>query len=99
MSGKTAYIAVAKKCDFCDKSANYDFKTSWGPWANGCDDHYLQHRAYEKLGTGKGQLLVVGEEPEKSKSEVRADIMAALDAGDMDAAMDAVGDGDILDFL
>lgn len=44
-------------CDFCEKPAKYDFKTKIGLWANGCKDHYLAHRAYEKLGIGKGQLL------------------------------------------
>lgn len=39
--------------------ATYDFKTNQGPWANACLDHYLVHRAYSDLGTGKGQRLVL----------------------------------------
>ncbi len=54
-------------CDFCDfcgqngleTTAEYDFRTVFGPWANGCEAHYLQHRATTALGTGNGQKLVV----------------------------------------
>ena len=45
------------KCDFCDKRAKYDFRTVYGPWAYGCETHYLQNRANPTLGTGKGQKL------------------------------------------
>jgi hypothetical protein len=50
-------VSVIPKCDFCSKPARFDFKTKMGPWANGCDEHYLQHRAFADLGTGKGQEL------------------------------------------
>jgi hypothetical protein len=56
----TAKITQPKKCDFeCPLDAEYDFKTSGGPWANGCRVHYLQHRMFTTLGTGKGQRLVL----------------------------------------
>lgn len=61
-----ARIITPKTCDFCrhpsinkEEPALYDFKTTFGPWANGCEAHYLEHRAYPDLGTGKGQKLVL----------------------------------------
>jgi hypothetical protein len=57
----TAKVARLPRCDFGSDGhlATYDFKTTQGPWANGCKDHYLEHRFYPDLGTGKGQRLVV----------------------------------------
>jgi hypothetical protein len=52
-------ITQPKKCDFCPAQAEYDFKTYMGPWANACEDDYLFYRAYQTLGTGKGQKLVL----------------------------------------
>jgi len=51
-------------CDFCSlngrkKPAWYDFKTKHGPWANGCEAHYQQHRMFPTLGTGKGQQFII----------------------------------------
>lgn len=55
-------VAALPTCDFCDvrtTPAEYDFRTLFGPWANGCEEHYLMHRLHDDLGTGKGQKLVV----------------------------------------
>lgn len=59
---------VRKDCDICPtddvdhnnppRLAVYDFKTQFGPWANGCEAHYQSHRLYDSLGTGKGQKYV-----------------------------------------
>jgi hypothetical protein len=52
------------KCDFHpneDHPAEYDFKTSQGPWGNGCREAWVLNRAYDTLGTGKGQHLVLEE--------------------------------------
>lgn len=51
-------------CDFCARDGNefpakYDFKTRMGPWANGCEGHWVYYRAFPALGTGKGQKLVL----------------------------------------
>lgn len=54
-----------RHCDLClleDASqapapAEYDAKTKAGPWANLCEGHYETERAYDTLGTGKGQRL------------------------------------------
>lgn len=59
MTITTATITRPKKCDFCPKQAEYDFKTNQGPWAYGCEEHYLTNRYFRDLGTGKGQKLVV----------------------------------------
>lgn len=45
-------------CDWCGGPAHYDFKTRFGPWAYGCDEHYSSMRLFPDLGTGKGQKLV-----------------------------------------
>lgn len=58
---KKVTVAKLPKCDFCYRDAKYDFKTNMGPWANGCEDHYIFHRHYDALGTGKGQELVLKE--------------------------------------
>lgn len=45
-------------CDFdrCHKQATVDGKTSLGPWAYMCPDHFEAFGV--GLGTGKGQLLL-----------------------------------------
>lgn len=58
-NGTIAYITKAKTCSFCTRQATHDFKTNSGPWANGCDTHYIAFRAYPDLGVGKGQKLEV----------------------------------------
>jgi len=59
---ETVVVVEYPRCDFCpvgvEGTARYDFKTKMGPWANGCLYHYIQHRMYPDLGTGKGQSLV-----------------------------------------
>jgi hypothetical protein len=54
-------------CDFCPagrgSAARYDFRTRDGRWANGCERHHIQHRMHPTLGTGKGQRLVLPDEP------------------------------------
>jgi hypothetical protein len=53
-------ISAPKKCDFCsNRVAKYDFKTQWGPWANGCTVHFLNNGI--RLGLGFGQRLIVKE--------------------------------------
>jgi len=46
------------KCNFCEKTAEFDFKTNVGPWANGCEQHWRMYRGHRELGIGKGQLWV-----------------------------------------
>ncbi len=60
-------ITRPKYCDFCKHPCNgarqvialYDFKTRMGPWANACEEHYLEYRYHPDLGTGLGQRLVL----------------------------------------
>lgn len=62
-----AKISKLPLCDICKHIekrdaipvAHYDFRMTSGTWAYGCEDHYLTHRAYRELGTGKGQKLEV----------------------------------------
>lgn len=49
-------------CDLCaDGTAEYDFKTSFGPWGYGCPPCFRKYGG--SLGLGKGQHLVVDEKP------------------------------------
>lgn len=99
------YVTTLPDCDFCrhpaleSKPAKYDFRTSDGRWANGCEEHYLVFRMYDTLGTGKGQELRKGEEPEESDRDKRKRIMAAIESGDFDTAEEIIGDGDPAEWL
>lgn len=100
----TAYIAEARRCDFdCDNEAGYDFRTAGGPWANGCEDHWLIHRASEQLGTGHGQRLIVGEKPKTERSAIGQATLAEMVAtlgGDEDEILmlaDDMGYGDLFE--
>lgn len=103
--GTIAYVSELPKCDFCKnagvtRKAKYDFKTSSGQWANGCAIHFKNHAAQpDVLGTGWGQELRVGEAPERTDEEIRADLMAAAEAGDFDAFEEALGDRDFAEFM
>ena len=48
-------------CDFCQNGTPgpYDFKTNQGPWAHGCQKHWVEHRACVWLGLGWGQYWFV----------------------------------------
>ena len=48
------------KCDFCPCTAQYDTKTSIGPWAYTCVPCYNKY-GVGKLGTGYGQKLITKE--------------------------------------
>src|SRR6478735_4259544 len=84
-NGTIAYIDTPKMCDFPHPSlpgnlgapgrveARYDFKTKQGPWANGCTDHYFQHRLYGELGMGKGQRLQMRKVETLGKEEAELD--------------------------
>lgn len=56
-------VASIPACNFCGDGTPgpYDFKTRMGPWANGCEEHWQQTRAFTTLGTGKGQLWVTAD--------------------------------------
>jgi hypothetical protein len=58
----TAVIAREEHCDFCQMSgtvtvALYDGKTTHGPWAYMCEDHFGECGV--GLGLGLGQVLIV----------------------------------------
>lgn len=61
--GDTAFVPTLPNCDVCrpvrEVEAKYDAKTIHGPWAHLCEEHYMTHRYYDTLGTGKGQKLEV----------------------------------------
>lgn len=47
-------------CNFCEDGTPglYDFATTMGPWANGCERHWKMYRANYELGLGKGQFWI-----------------------------------------
>lgn len=58
---KQVEVNVLPLCDFCGqddvkRDATYDGKTTYGPWANMCKEHFDTYGI--GLGTGKGQELV-----------------------------------------
>jgi len=91
-----AYVPELPKCQAtgCTNDGEYDLRTRSGQWGNFCRDHALDHGTY--LGTGWGQRLIVGPEPERDR---HAEIQDAIMRGDMSALEDAIGDGDIADYL
>lgn len=61
--GEVCLVSTIPPCNFCADGTPgpYDFKTAFGPWANGCKAHYEQHRAAPGLGVGKAQLWITEE--------------------------------------
>lgn len=96
------YVDEVRTCDVCkfedhkpDVPASYDARTNTGQWANVCEPHFLTHTPGE-VGTGKAQRLIVGAEPPRDR---KAEALAAAEANDIEAFFDAIGDGDVADFL
>ena len=58
-AGTEVTVSQLPKCDFCDKQATYDGKTTFGPWANMCEAHNWLHGI--GLGVGRGQRLVLAD--------------------------------------
>ena len=56
---------IKMKCDFCDKPALYDGRTSFGPWAFMCKTHFQINGV--GLGLGKGQKLKQEEKEDETK--------------------------------
>ena len=93
------FIPEPKACDLHpDCVAAYDLRLPGGRWGNVCEATY--HTLGDPpLGVGRGQRLIVGEAPERTDSDIRTEIRAAIEAGDFEAAFDAAGDRDPLEFL
>lgn len=53
----TVEVDNLPSCDFCDEDAWYDFKTSGGPWANGCEECFKANNG--QLGLGMGQKFIL----------------------------------------
>lgn len=104
MSIKT-YVNEIPACDLCAQDgrkepAAFDAKTSMGPWAHLCEEHFSL--AGLGLGTGVGQRLVLRTrdiEPDEQFDARLAVAKAALMANDYGAFEEAVGDSDPIEFL
>lgn len=62
--GKVVLVAEIPDCNFCQDGTPgpYDFRTRHGgSWANGCEAHWIEHRAVAELGVGNGQLLILNQ--------------------------------------
>lgn len=60
---RAVYVTRIPDCDFCAKEgkkvpAVYDAATTFGAWANMCENHFMVHARYG-LGLGKGQRLIL----------------------------------------
>lgn len=70
--GKVVEVSAIPDCNFCQDGTPgpYDFATVFGPWANGCEAHWKQHRAAPGLGVGMAQLWVLpdpGDHPDADR--------------------------------
>lgn len=65
--GKVCVVSAIPACNFCQDGTPgpYDFATTLGPWANGCEAHWKQYRV-GPLGVGSGQLWITEEEADRS---------------------------------
>ena len=59
---KVVVVDHIPKCDFCASPGPYDFKTIHGPWAHGCQQHWMQLRDAFDLGLGKGQFWITSDQ-------------------------------------
>ena len=58
-NGPIAIVAERPACDFgCGMEAKFDGRTSMGPWAFMCLDHWAQYGP-GRLGIGYGQKLAL----------------------------------------
>ena len=58
MGIRAVALKILPQCNFCEEVSRYDFRTSTGHWAFGCEEHWREHRATNGLGIGEGQLLL-----------------------------------------
>ena len=54
----TIKVKQLQQCDFCKTPAKYDGKTTMGPWAFMCQEHWNQHGPGH-TGLGLGQELIL----------------------------------------
>jgi len=65
MTGKTTQVTELPLCDLCKhfnqppEPAEYDGKTTLGPWGYMCEAHFQSHGI--GLGLGRGQKLMKAE--------------------------------------
>jgi hypothetical protein len=60
--GKIVRVTALPRCNFCNQPGPYDFVTKQGPWANGCEKCWKEHRRFATLGVGMGQFWFVGDD-------------------------------------
>ena len=69
-AGTEVIVSTLPNCDFNHSQttkAEFDGKTTMGPWANMCEAHFGLFGV--GLGTGKGQRLIVREKEETTKDK------------------------------
>jgi hypothetical protein len=60
LPGIVALVDSIPVCDFgCGRPGEFDFATRCGAWAHGCEDHFDEFSATQRLGVGMGQLWVL----------------------------------------
>lgn len=43
--GRVVVVHAIPECDFCGAPGPYDFKTTFGPWAHGCEACWRENAA------------------------------------------------------
>lgn len=83
--GKVVVVGSIPGCDFClnGTPGPFDFKTTFGPWAHGCEAHWMQYRASARLGVGQGQRWITEDQVEETRTDAELrDEFDGLSEGD-----------------
>jgi hypothetical protein len=80
--GEVCVVSSIPNCDFCNQEGTktpgpYDFKTRFGPWAHGCEDHWKLYRAFDSLGVGQAQIWITKDEEPKHAPGTLGAIMSS----------------------
>ena len=55
--GFVAPVAFQRGCAFCPEPADFDSKTTFGPWGYLCTPHWMTNSFNRQIGMGFGQIL------------------------------------------
>jgi len=76
--GEIVVVGSIPDCNFCMNGTPgpYDFATWMGPWANGCERHWIAYRV-GLLGMGVGQLWITIDQVADSEPPTLEQTLAA----------------------
>jgi len=62
-AGEVVVVDAIPTCNICGAvEGRYDFQTTSGRWANGCESCWREHAAEPRLGVGYGQIWITRDE-------------------------------------